>query len=163
MNVEDIKQLMDGFDPAALLPDLTTVAGRIELICRIAVMLGPILLLVMGLLYLFLAPKEANHRFGYRCYFGMGSVEAWRFTQRLAGVIWGALGLILTIVMLICTLSFRKLGVVDQVWRSVTCLCWEAGLVLASMLGIHITAAVFYDAEGRLRPNAPKLNLKFKK
>ena len=162
MNVEDIKQLMDGFDPAALLPDLTTVAGKMELICRIAVLLGPILLLTLGLIYFFLAPKEANHRFGFRCYYGMGSVEAWCFTQKLAGLIWSGLGLILSIVMLLSTMGFRKLTIVDQVWGSVKCLCWEAGLILAAVLFIHIMAGLTFDKDGIRRPNAPKINLDFK-
>ncbi len=163
MNIEDIKQIMDGFDPAALLPDLTTLAGKISLICRIAVLLGPLLLLGLGLMYLFLPPKEANHRFGYRCYFGMGSIAAWRFTQRLAGVVWSILGLILTVVMLIVTLTFGKVGIVDQVWRCVTCLVWELVLVAVSVLGINTMAALYYDKEGQLRPSAPKFELKLKK
>lgn len=165
MNVEDIKQLMDGFDPAALLPDLTTVAGKMELICRIAVMLGPILLLTMGLIYYFLAPKEANHYLGFRCYFGMGSVEAWRFTQKLAGLVWSGLGLILTVVMLFSTMGLRKLPIVDQVWRSIKCLGWEAGLILAAVAFVHIMAAIYFDKNGVRRPNAPKFNpdIKFKK
>ena len=162
MNVEDIKQLMDGFDPAALLPDLTTVAGKMELACRIAVLIGPILLLVLGLIYFFLAPKEANHRFGFRCYYGMGSVEAWRFTQKLAGLLWSFLGLVLSIVMLLSTMGFRKLTIVDQVWRSVKCLGWEAGLIFAAFLFIHIVVAMSFDKDGCRRPNAPKWNLDFK-
>ena len=162
MNVEDIKQLMDGFDPAALLPDLTTVAGKMELICRIAVLMGPILMLSLGLIYYFLAPKEANHRFGFRCYYGMGSGEAWRFTQRLAGLVWSGLGLILSIVMLLSTLGFRNMTIVDQVWRSVKCLGWEVGLTLAAVLFIHVIAGLTFDKEGIRRPNAPKLELNFK-
>lgn len=162
MNVEDIKQLMDGFDPASLLPDLSSVAGKMELICRIAVLLGPILLLSLGLLYFFFAPKEANHRFGFRCYYGMGSVEAWRFTQKLAGLVWSGLGLILTVVMLFSTIGLRKLTIVDQVWRSVKCLGWEAGLILAAMLFIHVIVGLTFDQDGRRRPNAPKLDLNFK-
>ena len=161
LDIDSIKALMDGFDPAALLPDLTTVAGKMELICRIAVMLGPILLLTLGLIYYFLAPKEANHRFGFRSYYGMGSVEAWRFTQKLAGLTWSALGLILSIVMLLSTLGFRKLTIVDQVWRSVKCLGWEVGLTLAAVLFIHIMAAICFDKDGMRRPNAPKFDLNF--
>ena len=82
MSIESIKEIMDAFDPAAILPDLTTLFGKLELVCRIAVLVGPIALLIMGLAYLFLSPKEANHYCGYRCYFGMGSVQAWRFTQQ---------------------------------------------------------------------------------
>ena len=45
---EDIKVLMDNFDPAALLPDLSTMFGWIELGCRVAVVIGPILLTVQS-------------------------------------------------------------------------------------------------------------------
>ena len=93
MTIEDFKGLMDDFDPASLLPELDTVMGKIALIARIAVLIGPAVLLVMGLVYIFASPKEANYTLGYRCYFGMGSVEAWRFTQKLAGIAFVALGL----------------------------------------------------------------------
>ena len=72
MNIEDLKGLMDAFEPSALLPELNSIMGWIELVMRVAVMVGPIVLLVMGLVYLFVSPKEANYYLGYRCYFGMG-------------------------------------------------------------------------------------------
>lgn len=156
MNIEDIKQIMDAFDPAALLPDLTSVAGKMELGCRIAVLIGPIVLLILGALYFFLAPKEANYHFGYRCYFGMGSIQAWRFTQKVAGLIWGGLGLILTVVMIVATSGFREKVIVDQVWGAVKCLGWEVGLVLASVIAINTIAGIFFDQNGKLRRELPK-------
>ena len=148
---EDIKVLMDNFDPAALLPDLTTVVGKVEFITRLAVMVGPIVLLVLGILYFFAAPKEANYRFGYRCYFGMGSEEAWRFTQRFAGLVWGVLGLVLTVVMLIITGSFAGNPIMDIIGKGAKCLLWEGGLILVSMLGINLTAMLCYDRKGLRR------------
>ena len=59
-SIDSIKELMDGFDPASLLPQLNSVFGKIELVCRILVMLGPALLLALGLVYLFLTPREAS-------------------------------------------------------------------------------------------------------
>ena len=148
---EDIKVLMDNFDPAALLPDLTTVVGKVEFITRIAVMVGPVVLLVLGILYFFAAPKEANYRFGYRCYFGMGSEEAWRFTQRFAGLVWSVLGLVLTVVMLIITGSFGGNPIMDIIGKGAKCLLWEAGLILVSILGINLTAMLCYDRKGLRR------------
>ena len=148
---EDIKVLMDNFDPAALLPDLTTVVGKVEFITRIAVMAGPIVLLTLGILYFFAAPKEANYRFGYRCYFGMGSEEAWRFTQRFAGLVWGVLGLVLTVVMLIITGSFSGNPIMDIIGKGAKCLLWEGGLILVSILGINLTAILCYDRKGLRR------------
>lgn len=151
MTIDDLKSLMDGFDPAALLPQIDTVLGKIELVTRVAVVAGPVIVLALGLLYFFLAPKEANYRFGYRCYFGMGSVNAWRFTQRLAGMVWSALGLMLTVVMLLVCGSFRGKDAVDMLAAALTCLAWQAGLVLLSSLAINVVAAVFFDSKGERR------------
>ena len=150
---EDIKVLMDNFDPASLLPDLSTVVGKVEFITRIAVLVGPIVLLTLGILYFFAAPKEANYRFGYRCYFGMGSEEAWRFTQRFAGFVWAVLGLVLTIVMLLITGSFAGNPIMDIIGKGIKCLIWEGGLILASILLINITAMICYDRKGMRRRN----------
>jgi uncharacterized membrane protein len=110
-------------------------------------------LLVLGLLYFFLSPREANYHFGYRCYFGMGSEEAWRFTQRFAGLIWTLLGLVLTVVMLIITGSFAGNPIMDIIGKGAKCLLWEAGLILVSTLVINITAMVLYDRKGMRRKN----------
>ena len=151
MTIEDFKVLMDEFDPASLLPELDTVIGKIAFIARIAVLVGPIVLLVMGLLYIFAAPKEANYYVGYRCYFGMGSVEAWRFTQRLSGMVLGALGLVLTVVMLLISGSFAQMETMDLLGRAVYCVAWEAGLAAAACIGVNTVAAIRYDSKGALR------------
>ena len=151
LSIDSIKELMDGFDPAALLPELDTVFGKIELVCRIAVMIGPVLLLLLGLTYLFLAPKEANHYLGYRCYYGMGSVQAWRFTQKLSGIVLGGLGLVLTAVMVFMMMSFRGMEVQAMLWRAVKCLIWEAALALLANLAINAAAFFLFDSHGDFR------------
>ena len=151
LGFESIKEIMDAFDPATLLPELDTVTGWVDLICRVAVMAGPIVVLLLGLAYFFAAPKEANHTFGYRCYFGMGSVEAWRFTQRLAGLVLGGLGLVLTVVMFFVVIGFGSLEIIDLVGRAAVGLIWEAVLVAAACLAINITATVKFDRNGNYR------------
>ena len=150
-SIDSIKELMDGFDPASLLPELDTVFGKIELVCRIAVMVGPVLLIALGLTYLLLSPKEANHHLGYRCYFGMGSVQAWRFTQKFSGVVLGGLGLILTAIMVFMMMSFRGMEVEAMLWRAVKCLIWEAALALLANLAIQAAAFFLFDANGDYR------------
>lgn len=151
LDIESIKEMMDAFDPAALLPQLETVFEKVELACRVAVMIGPIVLLIMGLVYLFFTPKEANHYIGYRCYYGMGSVQAWRFTQRIAGAAFGGLGLLLTVIMLFVTGSFGSLEMMDMVWRAVSCLIWEVVLVILTTLGVNYIAFHFFDRNGEYR------------
>ena len=148
---EDIKVLMDNFDPASLLPDLTNVVGIVEFITRIAVVAGPIVLLVMGVLYFFLSPKEANYHFGYRCYFGMGSENAWQFTQRLAGLVWMGLGLILTIIMVIISSGFAGKPIMDTISSGFTCLIWEIILTAISCVAINVLVMLRYDRKGLIR------------
>ena len=151
LDIESIKELMDAFDPAVLLPELGDIFSLITTVCKIAVMVGPIVLLVLGLAYLFFSPREANYYFGYRCYFGMGSVEAWRFTQRLSGLVLGGLGLILTGVMLVISQGFPGMDVMEMVWKAFWCLIWQGVLALLANGGIWAAAAVRFDAKGNYR------------
>lgn len=151
LDKESIKALMDGFAPEKLLPDLSKVFGSLTTVCRFAVMVGPVVLLVLGLAYLFLAPKEANYYFGYRCYFGMGSVEAWRFTQRLAGIVLGLSGLILSGIMLLLSAGFPDMTPVEMVWRAFWCLIWQAVIALLANGGIWLAAFARFDARGNFR------------
>ena len=148
LDIESIKSLMDGFDPAALLPDLSDLFGSLATLCRFAVMIGPVVLLVLGLAYLFLSPREANYYFGYRCYFGMGSVQAWRFTQRIAGMLFGGVGLILTIVMFLISGGFAEMEVTDMVWKAAGCLAWQAIIAIVLTLLVNFLAIFFFDAKG---------------
>ena len=156
LDIESIKSLMDGFDPAALLPDLSDLFGSLATLCRFAVMIGPVVLLVLGLAYLFLSPKEANYYFGYRCYFGMGSVQAWRFTQRIAGMLFGGVGLILTIVMFLISGGFAEMEVTDMVWRAAGCLAWQAIIAIVLTLLVNFLAFFFFDAKGGPRRRKKK-------
>ena len=146
-----IKEMMDSFDPAALLPDLTEMADVIASVARLSILIGPLVLLAMGLAYLFLSPKEANYRFGYRCFFGMGSVQAWRYTQRMAGLIWGGLGILLTVVMGVISLGYSGSSVVEILDSALTCLIWEAILAAVSTVVINVLVLLRFDARGALR------------
>lgn len=159
MSIEDFKTLMDEFDPASLLPELDSILGKIAFIARIAVMIGPIVLLIMGLVYLFASPKEANHYLGFRCYYGMGSIEAWRFSQQLAGIVSGGLGLVLCIIMLLVSGSFGKLEIMDLLTRAVWCVVWEAVLTAIAFAAVNILVALRFDSRGDYRNGKTKQRL----
>ena len=151
MNIEDLKSIMDAFDPASLLPEMEGVLTVLTAAVRLAVLAGPVVLLAFGVLFLVFAPKEANYYLGYRCAFGMGSVEAWRFTQRLAGIIWTVLGLALTVVMFLLTRKFAQLTAYDVVWTGVKYILWEVGLVAVSSLFINGVVMTQFTYDGELR------------
>ncbi len=154
--IEELKTLVNEFDLANFIPEVDSILGWVELLVRIFVMAAPICILVFGLFYLFLPPKEANHRAGYRTYFGMGSVDAWRFTQFLAGVVWSGLGLILTVVMLLVSNGYRDMEMMDMVNSAIVCVLWEIGALTVCCLGINITALVVFDRKGVRRAKKNK-------
>ena len=151
-----IKEFMDGFDPAALLPSIDSIVGKVQLVCSIAILAAPVIMLLMGLAYLLFAPKEANYYFGYRTAFGMGSVSAWRHTQKVAGLIFGGLGLMLTILMLMLCLTLSGRAPMDMVWLAVKCLLWEGALALIAVFSINSLAMYTYDYNGNKRRKSKK-------
>ena len=149
--LEKVTGIFAGLESGPVSPDTSALIEKSMTIAKVLVIAGPVIMLILGLLYLFAAPREANHHFGYRCYFGMGSEEAWRFTQRLAGFVWAALGLALTVVMLIITGSFSGNPIMDIIGSGVKCLLWEIGLAALSCLGINTIVMLMYNARGYRR------------
>lgn len=149
--MEAIKSLFSDFNLENLIPDLSTVLGWVELLVRICVMAGPLLLLGFGLLYLLAPPKEANYGLGFRCWWGMASLEAWQYTQRLAGLIWAPLGMVLTIVMALICNGFHNLAPMDMVWTAVWCLVAELVLTGASCVAVNVMVIRTFDKDGYRR------------
>ena len=151
--MEKITEILESIDFSKLVPDLGTFLGNIQLIAKICVMIGPLILLGLGMIYLLIPPDEANHKAGFRTYFGMGSVQAWHFTQRLAGIVLSSLGLILSIVMWAISRGFPEKEISQLIDTAALCLIWQGGLVLLSYLGISVTAMVMFDRKGDRRRN----------
>ena len=146
-----ITELMDSLDLSKLVPELGGLMTKAGSIAAWAVMIGPLVLLILGLIYLFKPPSEANHRFGFRTYFGMGSVEAWRYTQRLAGLVFSGLGILLTVIMGIVCLTFGGKDTLQVLDKAVACLLWESGLIAAACLTITVIVTARYDKNGARR------------
>lgn len=154
ISAEQLKNLsssLENANPTKWLPNIPNLMANISLLCRIAILLGPVILLVLGLAYYFIAPKEANWYFGYRCYFGMGSPRAWQYTQKLAGMVLGGLGLVMTLVSVILSFRFASMDVQNVVWGAVTCLSVEVITSLIATVFINIWTMNCFDAKGRVR------------
>ena len=149
--VEKIASIFAAFENGPTAPDTGALVEKSMTIARVLVIAGPVIMLLLGLLYLFAAPREANHHFGYRCYFGMGSEQAWRFTQHMAGITWTVLGSFLTLAMLIVTARFPGQDVLEMLTTAGTCVVVEALVLLLATLVIRITVAVRYDRHGERR------------
>lgn len=149
--VDFVKFLLSDFDPAALLPDLWTIFDKLDVALRVAVLVGPLCLLGLGLLYLLAPPKEANHVFGYRHFWGMSSVEAWQFTQKTAGLVWTGLGLGMTVVMAFICNSYRDMAWEAMLFSALTSVAVELLLVFVSTLIINALVILHFDRKGTRR------------
>ena len=149
--IEKLKDLINNFDPVSYLPDIASIMSWASLFAQICVLVAPVIMLLCGLRYLLLPPKEANHEAGYRFYFGMGSVEAWRFAQLLAGCVWTVIGLGLSIAMYLIGKNFPVMELGPMVDKAVMCILWQIGLILASYIGINLTLIIRYDRHGDVR------------
>ena len=151
MTKEDLTSLLEGADLSKLLPELDGIVDKMVPIMKVALLAGPVIFLILGLLYLFATPKEANYKFGYRCYFGMGSVHAWRYTQRLAGIVFAGVGLILSLVMFFITAGFEEMDIMDMLWKSLKCGIWEAVIIAISSVTINLVVMFYFDGKGNIR------------
>ena len=149
--MEAIKALTEGADLTKLLPDLSTFLGKVEALTRIAIMIAPLVLLGLGLLYFLAAPKEANYKLGYRCFWGMSSVEAWQFTQKLAGIVWSILGFVLCIVMTVQSGKFQGMEADAMAYLAMKYLLVELVCVVISILLINLTVFVCFNHKCILR------------
>lgn len=149
--MDDILSLLQDFDVANFLPEPEKYLNSLEGWIRLIVLAGPLVLLGLGLWYYFAPPKEANHSAGFRNYWGMGSVEAWRFAQKLAGMGYTVLGGALTVIMLVVSLFFNGKNALAMANAAVICVSIE--LVLTLALWIVINALVYraYDKDGNRR------------
>ena len=150
MSLDSITSALENFDLGSMLPDLFEFLSSIQGLCTLVLIISPLVLLLLGLWYLFLPRKEVGKRSGFCTYFGMGSEAAWFFTQKIAGMVWGGLGLILLIIMAIVAAGFSDdMSIVTDTTK--TCMIWQIVLVGLSWLALHIVPGVFYDKAGKLR------------
>lgn len=143
-----LDKILDGSGLSELLPDLTGLADQLDLVLRALVMVGPLALLGFGLFYFLVPPKEANYKVGYRFRYGMSRVPVWKFMQRLAGMVYGGLGIVLLIAMSIVCARFSGMNEPDMVWFGFKCVVVELELILVATLAIDITIVAMFDRKG---------------
>ena len=146
--MEKLTEIFEKLDLAKLVPPMDTLLDKLLWIAKVAVMAGPIVMLVFGLWYLLLPPKEANYGAGFRTWFGMGSVEAWRMTQRIGGTVWSACGLILAVVMWFVSRGFAGGDPMVVAEKAVTCLVWQVAVAFISYIAVWIVMMFLFDSRG---------------
>jgi hypothetical protein len=78
----------------------------------------------------------------------MSRVAVWQFMQRLAGMVYGGLGIVLLIVMSVLCAKFAGMNEPDMVWFGFKCVVVELELILVATLAIDITIVAMFDRKG---------------
>ena len=145
-----ITKLFD-LDLSKFVPEMPAFLGGLRALLVLAILIGPILLVALGAMYLLRPAPEANFKYGFRTYFGMGSIEAWRFSQKIAGLAFGGLGAVLLLVMFIVVLTFFKKDLFQIANTAIVCLIWQAVLALIARITVSILCCVYFDRNGDRR------------
>lgn len=141
-----LTELMDVF-----VPELGSLITDLRYWLVFLMVVGPVALMLLGAYYLFMAPPEANHKAGYRTFYGMGSVSAWKFTQKLAGRTWIISGLVMLLVAIVGFILMIKAEVGRAVTIGLVVLIVEAIIALVAYIAIEVTVSSRYDENGNLK------------
>ena len=141
-----LTDLMDVF-----VPDLGSLITDLRYWLIFLMVVGPVVLMLMGAYYLFMAPPEANHKAGYRTFYGMGSVSAWKFTQKLAGRTWIISGVVMLVTAIVGFILMIKAEVSRAVTVGLVVLIIEAIIALVAYIYIEATVSSRYDENGNLK------------
>jgi len=150
--MDKITELLNSLDDLGkYMPKLDSIMGWVQKLISLSVRVGPICILVLGLIYLLIPPKEANHKAGYRTYFGMGSVMAWRFTQRVAGVLMTLSGLILTIIAHSAVGKFGDMDLMTMAEKAFGLIKTQVICALVIYIFMFLLTAVMFNRKGDRR------------
>ena len=149
--MDKLLEILGSFDIAKILPEVNATVGFIVLLARIVTFFVPLLILGLGLAYFLKPAPEANHTFGYRTYFGMGSIEAWQFSQRIGGLVYIILGGVMTLGALITFIVLLKSSIPTILTGCAVALVIELILVALTTFTLNIIISIRYDRDGYRR------------
>lgn len=149
--MDKIMDLLNNFSIEKYVPKLDSVMDVVQKAIELAVRVGPLCILVLGLIYLLFPPKEANHQFGFRTYFGMGSIPAWLFTQRVAGGLMTIVGLILLLTARSAVKKFAGMDLMEMSEKAFALIKSQIIWALIIYVVMFLLTAVLFNHKGQYR------------
>lgn len=154
--MDKIMDLLNNISLEKYIPKLDSVLDLTQKAIELAVRIGPLCILVLGLIYLLIPPREANRHFGFRTYFGMGSIPAWQFTQRVAGMIMTLVGLILLLIAKGAVKNFAGMDLMQISEKAFALIKTQIIWVLIIYVFMFLLTAVMFDRKGNFRLRKPE-------
>lgn len=147
--MSDILSLLQDFDVANFLPAPDQYVAGLSWWARLIVLAAPLLLLVLGLIYRYRPLDGPQRRLSFRTFHPAGSIEAWRFAQRTAGVGYTLVGGALSVVVLVVSLFFNGRKAMTMANIVLVCMILELIIIVALQIAINILVMKAYDKDGR--------------
>lgn len=154
--MDKIMDLLNNISLEKYIPKLDSVLDLTQKAIELAVRIGPLCILVLGLIYLLIPPREANRHFGFRTYFGMGSIPAWQFTQRVAGLIMTLVGLILLLIAKGAVKNFAGMDLMQMSEKAFALIKTQIIWALIIYVFMFLLTAVMFDRKGNFRFRKPE-------
>lgn len=158
--MDKLISMFGDMDFSGLVPDIGTFMGKLELIARLCVMTGPLVLLGLGLWFLLWPPKDNKSYVGFRTFHRAKTVESWRYAQHIAGCVWGAMGVVLTLILSLICNGFRKMDGLTMGTVAIVCVVLELILLIVSIVIINKQVAKKFDKDGIALRSAVKESAK---
>lgn len=121
---------LKNFSFEKLLPDLDGYMSTLKTICTILVLVGPLVVLVLGILYKKRPPKDMDSRWGFSNILTRKDPEIWDAAHALTGKIWTIMGAALLAGAVICSILFIWM----DVSKAVTVAIWAIGVELVAIV-----------------------------
>ena len=143
-----ILDLLKEFDIAKILPEISQFEQQLAGWLRFFLLLGPLVMAGMGAWYYYAPAKEPNYGLGYRTKWSMASPAAWRYAQRVSGMIYMILGGVLAVIVLVLSLFFGLMSPVTVAVISLIAVFLEALLALGAFILVENLLRKHFDANG---------------
>lgn len=111
--MDSLYESIQDFNIASFLPELESFLGSLRFWCGFAALVGPVLLLIFGLMFLKRPDAAINRSLGFKICPEDASESTRRYTQRLAGLYWTGAGgglAVITLLALLFTIGADALG-----------------------------------------------------
>ncbi|MBR5529789.1 MAG: SdpI family protein [Oscillospiraceae bacterium] len=122
------------FDFDKMLPELGAYVSGLKFWSWVLMMVGPVLLLVLGVLYLKCPPKDSSCKWAFSNKKTRENPDLWDKAHKLGGKIWLALGAVLCVVGIVLGLLFLAFDALTAATFAVWVIGIELVLIIASRI-----------------------------
>lgn len=136
--MDQLLSLLKEFDIANFLPKAETFVDQLRLDLALLVLICPLLLLALGAWYYFLPREKVDDPLGFRGLRKVRSKQAWQYSQRIAGMGYGILGIAMVVVFGILCLFFGAMSPTSAATCAFVCVIIELILTLIVWVGIQV-------------------------